>query len=160
MSPPKKTVQQKLSLNPYKNNKVSDPDEEYYQAKTKFVSMESDNRIGAKAIARQLANAPSPRDTGKSGYPHKFYNEPGETQSPQLVRTDSAASSTTSLHEYPVFSDSHTYKYQKKPRGNPGHIRGITNQNKRFKSVVAHNGEDGEPNRGDMHWVEKEARKQ
>lgn len=28
MAPPKKTVQQKLSLNPYKNNKVSDPDEE------------------------------------------------------------------------------------------------------------------------------------
>lgn len=28
MAPPKKTVQQKLSLNAYKNNKVSDPDEE------------------------------------------------------------------------------------------------------------------------------------
>lgn len=120
---------------------------------------ESDNRIGVKAIARQLANAPSPRDTGRSGYPHKFYNEPGETQIQQLVRTDSTASSTTSLYEYPVFSDSHTYDYQKKPKENPGHIRGITNQNKRFKGIVAHNGEDGKPNRGDMHWVEKEAKK-
>ncbi|KAG6356087.1 hypothetical protein INS49_015472 [Diaporthe citri] len=160
MAPPKKTCQQKLSSNPYKNNEVPDPNEEYYQAKTKLVSKESGNRVGVKAIARQLANAPSPRDTGKSGYPHKFYNEPGETQISQLVRTDSAPSSTTSLYEYPVFSDNQTCNYQKKPRENPGHIRGITNQNKRFKGVVAHHGEDGKPNRGDMHWVEKDMKKQ
>lgn len=124
------------------------------------MSKESDNRIGVKAIAIQLANAPNPRNTGKSGYPHQFYNEPGDTQIAQLVRSNSDASSTTSLYEYPVFSDSHTYDYQKKPREKPGHIRGITNQNKRFKGVVAHNGEDGNPNKGDMHWVEKEMRKQ
>lgn len=47
------------------------------------MSKESDNRVGVKAIARQLANAPIPREAGKSGYPHKFYNEPGETQIPQ-----------------------------------------------------------------------------
>lgn len=125
------------------------------------MTKESDNRIGGKTIARQLSNAPSPRDTGKSGYPHKFYNEPGNTQIAQLVRTESSASSTTSLYEYPVFSDGRTYNYQsKKPKDDPGHIRGITNQNKRFKGVVAHNGEDGEPKRGDMHWVKKEVKKQ
>lgn len=125
------------------------------------MSKESDNRIGEKNIARQLSNAPNPRDTGKSGYPHKFHNKPGETQIPQLVRTDSVASSTTSLYEYPVFSDGHAYEYQsRRPKDDPGHIRGITNQNKRFKGVVAHDGMDGRPNGGGMHWVEKEARKQ
>lgn len=124
------------------------------------MAKESDNRIGAKTIAGQLANAPNPRDTGKSGYPHKFGNKLGPTQIAELVRSDSAASSTTSLYEYPVFADVHTYDYQsKRPKEDPGHIWGITNQNKRLKGVVAHDGKDGRANGGGMHWAEKEARK-
>lgn len=58
-----------------------------------------------------------------------------------------------------MFPDGRDYNYQSKPKDEVGHIRGITNQNKRFKGVIAHNGLEGDPNQGPMHWVEKEERK-
>ena len=74
--------------------------------------------------------------------------------------SESASSSTTSLHDYPAFLDDRDYHYErKKPKDNSGHIRAIANQNKRFKGVVAHNGKDSNPNRGPMHWVDKVMRK-
>lgn len=119
------------------------------------MSKDSDNIITEMAIARQLSIAPNPRETGKSGYPHKFLNEFGKGQIPQLV-SQSASSSTTSLYEIPGRADDTDYKFDsKKPKDDPGNLRIITNQNGTFKGIVAHDGEDGNPNRGFMHWVEK-----
>ncbi|KAK2602945.1 hypothetical protein N8I77_009439 [Diaporthe amygdali] len=180
MAPPKKTAQQKPSPNPHRGNEGNNSapndqadidfnmpsrffsastntsgQKQYYRAETKYVQNPANNRIGERSIQDQLRNSPGPRDTGKSGYPHKFTNKYGAI--PQLVRSQSNSSSTTSLFEYPIFADGRTYNYQsKKPKDDPGHIRGITNQNKRFKGVIAHDGEDGNPKRGSMHWVMKE----
>lgn len=107
-----------------------------------------------------MAGSPAPRETGKSGYPHKFHNHEG--QIPELLipsPSPSNASSTTSHYEYPVFADGHTYDYNTKKKhreeGAQGHLRAITNQKGKLKGVIAHEGNSPQkkPHVGPMHWV-------
>ncbi|KAL1847247.1 hypothetical protein Daus18300_014011 [Diaporthe australafricana] len=150
MAPPKKPSGKRESSNTYKK---FDPNEQYYKVENEQMSKAA-NRIGQNSIQKQLNNAPQPSDTGKSGYPHHFENI---GNIPQLLKSTSRVSSTTSLYGYPVFADGHNYDYQsRRPKEPPGHIRSITNQNKRPKGVVAHPGEEGNPNGGHLKWVKKE----
>lgn len=153
---------------------------QYYVAQTEFVQDPRDNKIGEKQVGEQLSQAPPPRETGKSGYPHKFQNKNNQfpqlvTRSQREVRRDhegqdgdaedadqnSQASSTTSHFEYVVSADGKKFNYDLKKSkqtisSGPGHLRAITNQNKRFKGVIAHDGQDGEPSRGFFHWCERQ----
>lgn len=138
-----------------------------YIANTKFVKDSRDNSISRAQIGQQLASAPAPHDKALSGYPHKFENKNGQIQELKIPRLQKApssvvsgaseVSSTTSHYEYPVFGDSHTFDWHTKKKDSSGsgpeHLRAITNQNGRFKGVIAHEGEDGDPAAGQMEWV-------
>lgn len=109
-------------------------------------------------------SSPPPTKSGKSSYPHQFFNkeELPCLPTPSLSRE----SSTEGYYEYPVFANGHNYDYDsKKPRDPPGHLRAVTNQNKRLKAVLAHEGElDPQgmlnPNFGKMHEANKLAAQQ
>ncbi|XTI85075.1 Ribonuclease/ribotoxin, partial [Cenococcum geophilum] len=98
-----------------------------------------------------LDKAPNPRETGKSGYPHRYKDKGGlfkrsdtknsNSGSRSTSSATSVASSTTSLYEYPVQRDGNGYNFNSKPKGSPGPFRTVTNQNKRLKGVMCHNGD-------------------
>jgi hypothetical protein len=125
------------------------------------------NRIPGNTVRAQLDKAPNPRETGKSGYPHLYKDKGGlfkrsdtnnsnNNSNSSSRRTSSAASvasSTTSLYEYPVQRDGNGYNFNSKPKENPGPFRTVTNQNKRLKGVMCHDGDlkTMNPNKGFFH---------
>jgi ribonuclease/clavin/mitogillin len=108
------------------------------------------NKISQATVQKQLRESPGPNQATKSGYPHEYFNESNDPNRQPLfrVRTNS---STTSFREYPVMSTGKTYDYHNKPKANPGPFRAITNQNKTFKGVISHDGENGKINAGGFH---------
>lgn len=108
------------------------------------------NKISQATVQDQLARAPAPQETGKSGYPHEYFNQDEDKDKQPLFRTRTN-SSTKTYHEYPVMASGKTYAFEKKPRANPGPFRAIVNQNKTFKGVIAHDGEGTKPNAGRFH---------
>ncbi|KAF2433683.1 hypothetical protein EJ08DRAFT_657823 [Tothia fuscella] len=73
----------------------------------------------------------------------------------------SHVSSTTSLYEYPVkqdFDGRKYFNYQVKKRDgeDPGPFRAVTNQNKRYKGIMCHQGNARSPNVGPFHLCKDE----
>ena len=105
-----------------------------------------DNWISENSVVRQLTKAPGPDDKTKSGYPHRYENKD------QLFKTRSNSSST-SYREYPVMQDNKDYRFDSKPKDNPGPYRAVTNQRKTYKGTVSHDGDakTKNPNVGFFH---------
>ncbi|KAJ5736872.1 Guanine-specific ribonuclease N1/T1 [Penicillium malachiteum] len=115
------------------------------------------NKISQETVRRQLAAAPGPNlnlgnvdQKTKSGYPHKYFNYEEGPDKEGLFRRRTN-SSTTSYREYPVMPTGPAYPFDTKPKTRPGAFRAITNQNKTFKGVICHNGENGDPAKGYFH---------
>ncbi|KAF5313854.1 hypothetical protein D9619_013055 [Psilocybe cf. subviscida] len=89
----------------------------------------------------------SPRTTGRSGYPHTFENFSG-------ITWPVAKCNTASLLEFPVLLDGKIYNADSRPKDNPGPARiiftidGQPAPTKLMCGVVAHAGQDGNPNAG------------
>ncbi|KAJ5350668.1 Guanine-specific ribonuclease N1/T1 [Penicillium brevicompactum] len=125
------------------------PGQTFWHTNNSVLSREK-NKISQDTVQEQLENAPAPNDTRKSGYPHRFKNIRQGEKKERLFDTGSN-SSTTSYREYPVMSDGSNYDFDERPKPNPGPFRAITNQNKTFKGVIAHDGKDGRTNAGNFH---------
>ncbi|KAK9847833.1 Guanine-specific ribonuclease N1/T1 [Penicillium brevicompactum] len=125
------------------------PGQTFWHTNNSVLSREK-NKISQDTVQEQLENAPGPNDATKSGYPHRFKNIRQGEKNERLFDTGSN-SSTTSYREYPVMSDGSNYDFDERPKPNPGPFRAITNQNKTFKGVIAHDGKNGRTNAGNFH---------
>ncbi|KAJ5611712.1 Guanine-specific ribonuclease N1/T1 [Penicillium herquei] len=116
------------------------------------------NKISQETVQTQLAIAPGPDlnykkrsdQTTKSGYPHLYENQDRDPAKQPLF-TRRTNSSTTSYREYPVMASGIGYAFDEKPKQRPKGFRAITNQNKTFKGVICHDGENGNEAKGHFH---------
>ncbi|KAK4978549.1 hypothetical protein LTR28_005077 [Elasticomyces elasticus] len=74
------------------------------------------NSLSLDSIKKQISETPA--KVGKFGYPHEFKNHRG------MIIFNEACHGRT-LHESPVSKDGTLYKYESKPKDNPGPFRGI-----------------------------------
>ncbi|KAK4977510.1 hypothetical protein LTR66_003916 [Elasticomyces elasticus] len=90
------------------------------------------NSLSLDSIKKQISEAPA--EVGKSGYPHEFKNLGG-------LIFDQACDCQTLL-EFPVSKNGKTYKYESKPKDNPGPFRGIATADGRiYCGTISHDGE-------------------